>query len=372
MSLKNEGNYFCLFSCCIIVEGHKQSALCDVQRGDFILLTQEQTHLLQQTAGASLAKLSTKYDQDSYENILNFFEALVHKDFGFYTNKAKQFPPINLDWDAPASITNAIIDLASPPNSKLIKTLEEICSVGCAALQLRFFYPVEPQALITLLTVTNNSRIQSIEIFVPSQSAFDHVNEVQKMIDTHPRITQFVIFNSVKQEVINYRGFPVIYLNASLEAKQHCGMVTQDLFILNIKSFTEFRHHNACLNRKISIDTDGNIKNCPSMSQSFGNIEDTTLQKALAHPDLKKYWNITKDQISVCKDCEFRYICTDCRAYIEHPEDIYSKPLKCGYNPYTCVWEEWSTNPLKQQAIDYYGMREVLPEFNLKPDYVPT
>jgi hypothetical protein len=50
---------------------------------------------------------------------------------------------------------------------------------------------------------------------------------------------------------------------------------------------------------------------------------------------------------------------------------MYSKPLKCGYNPYTCEWEEWSTNPLKQKAIDYYGMREVLPEFQLKPDFVP-
>jgi len=99
------------------------------------------------------------------------------------------------------------------------------------------------------------------------------------------------------------------------------------------------------------------------MAQSFGNIKDTTLQEALDHPEFKKYWNVTKDQVAVCKDCEFRYICTDCRAYIENPEDMYSKPLKCGYNPYTCEWEEWSTNPLKQKAIDYYGMREILPEF---------
>ncbi len=98
------------------------------------------------------------------------------------------------------------------------------------------------------------------------------------------------------------------------------------------------------------------------MAQSFGNIKDTTLQEALDHPDFKKYWNVTKDQVQVCKDCEFRYICTDCRAYLENPEDMYSKPLKCGYDPYTGVWEEWSTNPLKQHAIDYYGMRDILPE----------
>lgn len=76
------------------------------------------------------------------------------------------------------------------------------------------------------------------------------------------------------------------------------------------------------------------------MPQSFGNIKDTTLQEALDQPDFKKYWNVTKDQIEVCKDCEFRYICTDCRAYTEHPENMYAKPLKCGYNPYTCEWEE--------------------------------
>jgi len=74
----------------------------------------------------------------------------------------------------------------------------------------------------------------------------------------------------------------------------------------------------------------------------------------------KKYWNITKDQIDICKDCEFRHICTDCRAYIEDPKNIYSKPLKCGYNPYTNDWSDWSANPLKQRTIEYYGMQELV------------
>jgi len=133
---------------------------------------------------------------------------------------------------------------------------------------------------------------------------------------------------------------------------------------MNIESFTEAQHHNTCLNRKISIDSEGNIKNCPSMKESYGNIRDTTLQEALEKPGFKKYWNINKDQVEVCKDCEFRYICTDCRAYLEAPENIYSKPLKCGYNPYTCEWEEWSTNPLKQKAIEYYGMQGLVKQKN--------
>lgn len=89
-------------------------------------------------------------------------------------------------------------------------------------------------------------------------------------------------------------------------------------------------------------------------------VKTSILWEALEHPDFKKYWYIHKDQIEVCKDCEFRYICTDCRAYLEDPDNLYSKPLKCGYDPYTCEWEEWSTNPLKQQAIEYYGMQELV------------
>jgi SPASM domain peptide maturase of grasp-with-spasm system len=151
-----------------------------------------------------------------------------------------------------------------------------------------------------------------------------------------------------------------VYLKQELTDSKSCGNIHHNYFNITYESFSESQHHNTCLNRKISIDVHGNIKNCPSMPQSFGNIKDTTLEQALEHPDFKKYWNITKDQIEVCKDCEFRHICTDCRAYTEDPENMLSKPLKCGYNPYTNVWEEWSTNPLKQKAIEYYGMQELV------------
>ena len=54
-------------------------------------------------------------------------------------------------------------------------------------------------------------------------------------------------------------------------------------------------------------------------------------------------------------------------AYLEDPENILSKPLKCGYNPYTCEWEEWSTNPLKQKAIEYYGMQDLVKKEDAAP-----
>ena len=52
----------------------------------------------------------------------------------------------------------------------------------------------------------------------------------------------------------------------------------------------------------------------------------------------KNTGSINKDLIDVCKDCEFRYICTDCRAYIQDKNNIYSKPAKCNYDPYNAEW----------------------------------
>jgi SPASM domain peptide maturase of grasp-with-spasm system len=160
-----------------------------------------------------------------------------------------------------------------------------------------------------------------------------------------------------KEENVGY--CKVFYIKEIITGANHCGRISTRYFVSNLNFFTESQHHNTCLNRKISIDQNGNIKNCPNMTKDYRNISSTTLQEALNHPDFKKYWNITKDKISVCKDCEFRHICTDCRAYIENPEDIYSKPLKCGYNPYTCEWEDWSTNPLKEKVIKHYGIAMV-------------
>lgn len=159
--------------------------------------------------------------------------------------------------------------------------------------------------------------------------------------------------------------FDIQWIKNDIKSFKHCGVVDSKYFYTNLKNFTESIHHNSCLNRKISIDINGDIKNCPSMPESYGNIKDTTLEEAINKPGFKKYWNVTKDDIEVCKDCEFRYICTDCRAYTERTKysdeglDL-SKPLKCGYNPYTNEWAEWSTNPLKQKAIEYYGMQEII------------
>ncbi|MBK8043608.1 MAG: grasp-with-spasm system SPASM domain peptide maturase [Haliscomenobacter sp.] len=266
---------------------------------------------------------------------------------------------MDLSWKSPLWITNAIIDISKNSSYDIAEALKQLDGVGCIALHLRFFSCVQADYLHQLLLSVKNSRLVSIDLLLGINQEFQTFDDLQVLANKHLRITSIVIYGSDKDRYYVYKGVELVFTSSILNSELHCGKISDKFFTANISLFTEAQHHNSCLNRKIAIDIEGNIKNCPSMKESFGNIRDTTLQEALEKPGFKKYWNITKDQIQTCKDCEFRYICTDCRAYLEAPEDIYSKPLKCGYNPYTCEWEEWSTNPLKQKAIAHYGMESL-------------
>jgi SPASM domain peptide maturase of grasp-with-spasm system len=103
--------------------------------------------------------------------------------------------------------------------------------------------------------------------------------------------------------------------------------------------FTEALQFNTCLNRKISIDVAGDIRNCPSTPISYGNSQTMTLNQAVGKESFKKLWAINKDRVDVCKDCEFRYMCIDCRAHLSDPSNVFSKPAKCRYDPYNAMWE---------------------------------
>lgn len=197
---------------------------------------------------------------------------------------------------------------------------------------------------------------QSIFIELPFQYYQDY--EIEPF-QSYKRVIGLKFNSSPKDEVYTSTSLQIIFGTSKFNNRL-CGQVSKHYFSFNRYHIELAKHKNSCLFKKIYISKEGNIKNCPSMSENFGNIKDTTLAETFEKPDIKKYWNIKKDKIHVCKDCEYRYICTDCRAYVEAPKDILSKPLKCGYNPYSGEWSEWSTNPLKQKAIDFYEMRDMI------------
>lgn len=355
-----------LFASCILVNGANRSIICDLQRNSFAIIPNDLYNVFVSNDGKSLFEIKFFYD-NQYDTIIDdYYKFLLENEYIFLTEYPHLFPKMSLDWYESSLVNNAIIDAISEFNFEIIFT--QLASLNCKSIEIRFFKIININFIQEILNYLEKTKsiITSIG-FIVNSSNVTNDTILDNLIRKYPRISYFIVGNHVVNKFIEPLRQEMGYVYYTIEnilSLTQCGLISKKSFAINTKLFTESQQHNTCLNRKISIDKDGFIRNCPSMPQHFGNIKDTTLEEALNHPDFKKYWNINKDMIAVCKDCEFRHICTDCRAYTERThfeEDIdLSKPLKCGYNPYTNEWAEWSTNPLKEKAIEYYGMQDLV------------
>lgn len=355
--------FFVLFANCVPVKGNKRSVICDLHNHQLKLIPNDLYDILVNLTNKSVNEIKNDFNNEFDDIIDEYFNFLNENGFGFYTDEPQKFPKLNLHWKTPLSITNAILDINDESNHNFSKVFEELEVLGCKHLQMRFYNRTTIECLADVIGLLKkmDSSIISIELIVQDNNFT--VESINTFLINYQRITSFVVYNSEKD--LNIRPIrkslgQFVFTKENIKNHKSCGVISSKYFAINIKNFTESQSFNSCLNKKISIDAQGDIKNCPSMIQSFGNIQNTTLQEALRHKDFKKYWTITKNEIDICRDCEFRYVCTDCRAYTEDPNSDYSKPLKCGYSPYTNEWSEWSTNPMKQETIKYYGLQNLV------------
>jgi radical SAM protein with 4Fe4S-binding SPASM domain len=109
--------------------------------------------------------------------------------------------------------------------------------------------------------------------------------------------------------------------------------------IKNLKTeifkFFYTKYFNPCLGHKVAIDTDGEIKCCLWSDDILGNIETDDLKDMIIRGIFDFYWEFTKNKIEICKDCELRYICDECRVYaLKKTGCINAKPDYCDYDPY--------------------------------------
>lgn len=64
--------------------------------------------------------------------------------------------------------------------------------------------------------------------------------------------------------------------------------------------------HNSCLYKKVSLDKDGYVRNCPSMAEKY-DLSDG-LGKIIKTPAFRKYWNITKKKSKFVRIVSFDII----------------------------------------------------------------
>ncbi|MXV13903.1 grasp-with-spasm system SPASM domain peptide maturase [Hufsiella ginkgonis] len=337
-------NHFRLFANCVPVKGASRSLICDIQRAVYHFIPNDLFDILTTQANMSVDSLLAFYeDENNSDTIKEYFDFLYTEEYIFFctADELALFPELNLDWDHPSAITNAIIDINQSSEHDFPQLFNQLEELGCRALQLRFFSDISLQNLSEIIRLLDRSVITAIEILLPDPGNLRD-EEVISLITLNLRISVICFHSSaLTRELRTFSDLPttISFSTNAITDESHCGVISSKYFALGIELFTEGQKYNTCLNRKLSVDKSGFIKNCPSMKATFGNVKTTQLKTAIAAAGFKDPWGISKDQIYICRDCEFRYICTDCRAYTVN-NGIYNKPLKCKYDPYSIAWSE--------------------------------
>lgn len=331
---------FKLFSNIIPVRGHRRSTLCDLQRGRIKLIPNDLFELLTQYENLPLARIQAKFPAEDHATIASYYEFLLDHEWGFMTTTPERFPKLDLAFAAPHLATNAIIDVDCHSDHDFAYFCAQLEALGCPSLQIRVFCAQEETWISGVLEVFAKSKLRNLEIWLPDGPHLER-QELLKVIRRHPRVYRVVLHSSQKPGVwqsgeSRSMGL-LVAVEDCIESADHCGQVDRSYFLAELYTFAEAKHFNSCLHRKISIDSAGQLRNCPSLPETFGAAEARDWKKVMAMPDFQSRWSITKDQVKVCQDCEFRYVCTDCRAFTENNHPL-GKPAKCGYDPYSATW----------------------------------
>ena len=122
--------------------------ICDLGRQSSQPIPNGLYEILTEHAGKSIAEIKKVYDHEYDEEIDEYFELLLRQEFGFWCADPERFPAIDLTWEAPERITNAILDVDLGSDHDYGKILSELDDLGCKALEVRCFHRISLAALL--------------------------------------------------------------------------------------------------------------------------------------------------------------------------------------------------------------------------------
>lgn len=157
------------------------------------------------------------------------------------------------------------------------------------------------------------------------------------------------------------------------------GVSTKPNFIASKNIVEHYTTGHSCLAGKITITETGDVLPCIfSRNQVMGNVmKNGGVEGVILSSALQQIWNTTKDSVLVCRDCEFRYVCFDCRPLSEavamgKADYLHAPYPRCSYNPYTGEWGKglWRMN----ETEPYYdrSFEEIINDITADADVLIT
>lgn len=334
---------------CVPVRGMVRAAIYDLTRREIHLIPAVYLDLLDLLSSQPLESVLEHASAEQAREISSFVGYLVEHELVGLDERSSRFPSLQLEFVTPGVVDNAIVDIDCVRHD-FASILTQLDELGCRHLEVRRYSGLmSVQDFDRLLHQAAALSFETVELILPFDNALAE-RGYEHLMFRHPIVASLTVHSSPtdREAHIVYGGDnlthplerTVRFSTARLESERDCGIILPSLLNApTVRTFAEATRHNGCLNKKVSIDRLGMIRNCPSMPDAFGSISDTRLCDIVNRPDFQRLWSVSKDLVDVCKRCEFRFACSDCRAHAHRSGSEYGKPLKCGYDPETGRWD---------------------------------
>ena len=115
---------------------------------------------------------------------------------------------------------------------------------------------------------------------------------------------------------------------------------TKPNFKADKKYFLKYLNRNTCWYGKITIKYNGDVIPCEFEREFlYGNVKTNKIKDIISNEATRFHWFFDFGKVDECKDCEFRFVCHDCRPLGKSLNGcLTTKNPRCLYNVYDGVW----------------------------------
>lgn len=333
--------YFRLFPSCRLVNGDQLSVIADLDQGRMIDIPNLMFEVFQHNQKEKLTvnQLKKCFEHQYDEGIDRIIGFLLEEKLGFLTYDPDLFEDIDLNFEIPYSINNAIIEYAPDSPFQLETIISILNDHGCQAIELRFLEDHPEESIINSLEKTSRVRIKKIDLFLKYCKEKVENSFPRSLFANFPRVGSVVFYSSPKEFVRTERVYNrlISLTSLNLELIYLPERKSKHTFVCNLAAFTEAQSFNLGLNKKLSINRFGKIKNYLSHNVEYGDASEENILMYLQNVEILKTWSISNDEIEVCKSCQYRYGCVDNSALVIRNGKFY-KDQNCNYDPFQNRW----------------------------------
>lgn len=338
MIAKNNQTWFKLFASCFLIRGKSASLICDVERNVFYDVPNDYMNILEDLQKVSIYNFKKK---SKFKNVLidTFIQQFISEEIGFLTTEPNAFPNIDLIWQSPYQISNSILQIKKDTNYDVLGVIKQLEELDCQAFQIRIESSLSNELIEKFILVFKKTRVKYVELLIPYRREVK-VSWLNDLLISEPRLRFIKVYGSKEDEFldkdINKLNAKILFFKKDIR-KNSREIISQSRFCKNMDVFLESQNYNIGLNRKVSVSSDGSIKNYIDHDFVFGNVKKDKIKNIVFKDNFKSKWLISNDKIEKCKECQYRYSCVS-NSDIEQKGKLFHKKETCDFNPETNKW----------------------------------